>query len=501
MELLKENEIEASRAAAKVMRITALVFIAVLILDFLGIFTVEVSVMVTAFVVGSLLLLTPTLIVNVLKKKGKWVKYAIVICTVIFTVILAITLSYHVVLLYVYPIAIASLYFSSKLNILATILTILGVSGGQIASFLLNIVSDKNFADFKSVILHGVLPRALVLFAVSAIFTMLCKRTASMLGSLMGAEQQRLMREKSLEVSRSLYDTVTELEKISSNSADANRSISEKAETVMRDSVQNSDYIKSVETNMKSISDNLHNLSEMSEKIAVLAGHSDEITADNNTIISAASTSMDEIYKGTEQSREIIERLSAQSKKIVEITEVISDISMQTNILALNASIEAAHAGESGKGFAVVADEIKKLSEQTGEAAVDISEIVEQVTKNISETTEAMSKNASLTDDGIKCMEKMKRSAEMINESNTEISRCISDMNGIIENVAANGENASERLVSVSRNIENNCGAVQQVAAAIQENSAGTQVLGNMVKDILTMSEELEKLTNVSAEA
>ena len=73
--------------------------------------------------------------------------------------------------------------------------------------------------------LFGILPRAMSLYAVSAIFTMLCRRTADMLGNLMGAEQQRLMREKSMEVSKKLLDTVTELDKISAAAAEANRRI------------------------------------------------------------------------------------------------------------------------------------------------------------------------------------------------------------------------------------------------------------------------------------
>ncbi len=495
MELLKENEKSANLAAAKVMRITVIVFAAVLILDFIGIFVVEIGTMITAFIIGTVLLLIPTLLTNILKADGGWLKYVIVFCAVIFTVIITVTLSYHAVLLYVYPIAIASLYFSSKLNNIVTLFTIIGVSIGQFAAFKLNFVSDDNFETASEALLFGILPRAMVLFAVSAIFTMLCKRTASMLGSLMGAEQQRIMREKSLEMSHKLLETVTELDKISAASAEANRSIADESENVMSDSEENFDHIKSVEENMNVISENLKNLSEMSGKIAELTKRADEITADNDRNMSLAVSSMNEICKGTDESKEIISRLSEQSKKIVEIADVITDISMQTNILALNASVEAAHAGEHGKGFAVVASEIKKLSEQTKEAAADIGGIISQVTDNISGTVSAMEKNAVLTREGMKSMEQMKVSAGQISVSNGEISKNISEMNNVMASVAESGETVSQKLISVSGNIENNCGAVQHMAAAIEENSAGTETLGEMVKNIKTMAVELEKLT------
>ena len=494
MELLKENERSANKAAAKVMRITILVYALVLVLDIVGIFTIELSTMISAFIKGVIMLVIPTIIVDIAKKDAPWVKIVITACAVVFTMIVSVYLSWHAVLLFVYPIAIASLYFSGKLNIFATIATIVGVSLGQLTAFSSNHVVDHNFDDVMDVVLFGIIPRGLVLFAISAIFTMLCKRTTAMLGSLMGAEQQRIMREKSLEMSHKLLETVNELDSISTAAAEANRSIAEESSNVMRDSEANSEYIKSVEENMNAISVNLRELSEMSSSIAELTSRADEITADNDAKMSAASASMDEICKGTDESKEIISRLSQQSEKIVEIADVITDISLQTNILALNAAVEAAHAGEKGKGFAVVADEIKKLSEQTKTAAAEIGDIIKEVTENIRGTVESMEKNAVLTRDGMESMEQMRISAEQISASNSEISRHIADMNKVIGNVAENGETVSGKLVTVSTNIENNCGAVQHVAAAIEENSAGTENLGFMVRFIKTMSEELERL-------
>lgn len=495
MELLKENERSANRAAANVMRITAAVFVVVLVLDIVGIFTVQLNTMIISFVIGTVLLFVPTLIVNVLKIEKNWVKYIIVLCSVIFTVILTVTLAYHAVLLFVYPIAIASLYFSTRLNYFATILTIVGVSVGQILCFQLDLVSDHNLDTMKKVVLYGIAPRALVLICISAIFVMLCKRTTSMLGSLMGAEQQRLMQEKSTEMSHKLLNTVTELDKIALSSAEANRSISEQSTNVMQDSEENFRHIKSVEDSMSEISESLKQLSDMSREIAELTRRADEITAENNRKIELSSRSMDEICRGSDESRDIISRLSDQSKQIVDIAKVITGISTQTNILAINASIEASRAGEAGKGFSVVAGEIKSLSEKTKTAAAEIGTIIGTVTEDINAAVSAMENNSSLTRQGLDSMSRITASAEQLSRSNSEISRNIAEMNRVIDSVAENGGSVSDKLVSVSRNIENNCGAVQQVAAAIEENSAGTENLGFMVKDIKAMAEELERLT------
>lgn len=495
MGLLKENERSAEKAAAKVMRITAALFILVPVLDFLGIFTVDFTTVIVSFIIGSICLLVPTIIVNGVKASGGWVKYVIVTCSILFTIILTITLSYHAVLLYVYPIGIASLFFSGKLNIFATILTIVGVSLGQYLCFVMNLVEDHNLNTLKRLFLFGIVPRAIILVAVCAIFTMLCRRTSAMLSSLMGAEQQQLMREKSLEVSHKLLGTVTELDTIARSSAQANRRISDESSNVLRDSDANFRHIKSVEDNMTEISSSLVNLSEMSNKISELTEKADTITAENNEKIALAAHSMDEINRGSDESKEIISKLNEQSAQIVDIVKVITNISSQTNILAINASIEAQRAGEAGKSFAVVAGEIKKLSEQTNKAAEQISDIIEQVIGNISGTVKAIEKSSDLTHQGLSSMEEMKRSAQLLSQANGEISKNISEMNRVINAVAANGSTVSDEIISVSKNIESNCGAVQQVADSIHENSEGTEKLGSMVKDIKLMAEEIEQLT------
>lgn len=310
----------------------------------------------------------------------------------------------------------------------------------------------------------------------------------------MGAEQQRLMREKSQEVSRTLLDTVLELEHIAASTNQANHGIAEESEQVMRDSEANFEHIKDVEENMGMISNSLLELNRMSQQIAALAENTKQVTADNDEKLSFVVSSMDEICKGTEESKAIIANLSSQSNRIVEFAKGITDISMKTNILALNASVEAARAGVQGKGFAVVAAEIKNLSEQTNMAAAGIGTIIEQITENITNTVQAMEKNNAMTQAGMAHMAHMRGSAEKLSQANGEIARCVADMNGVIRDVASSGSAVSDKLVSVSGNIENNCGAVQHMTSAIEESSAGTERLSGMVANIKRMAQELESL-------
>lgn len=495
MELLKENERSANLSAARVMRITVVVFAAVVLLDIAGIFAVNLNTMLTAFGIGAVLLIIPTILVNAAKRGDSFVKYIIVLCAVFFTMIITITLSWHTVLFYVYPIAIASLYFSGKLNIFAAILTAIATSVGQLAAFYSGFIVDRNLETLDRVIIFGIVPRALSLFAVSAIFTMLCRRTAAMLGDLMGAEQQRLMREKSLDVSKKLLEAVDSLSRISSATAKANHRISGEAENVLRDSNQNSAYINAVEQNMEHIAENFISLSKMSGKITGLTSRAKQITDENNTIMLHAVDSMEGIYRGTDESRKIIAKLSEQSERIISIAKVITDISQQTNILSINAAVEASRAGAAGKSFAVVAHEIKRLSEQTNKATTEIDEIIEGVTGNIAATVAAMDKNALLTREGMESMEQVKRSAEYISDSNSEISQNVIEMNKIIGGVAQNGKEVSAKLVDVSNNIGGNCDAMRLVTAAIEENNTETEKLEETVGSIKELAAEMRLLS------
>ena len=186
--ILLENEAQANLIVASVMRITLLIFTFIYLLDIIGVFVVNLKIMTIAYVGSAMLLLLPTFLINVCKQNKSYIKFVNVFVAVIFTTLLSITLTYHVVVIYVYPIAIASLYFSKKLNMLSTGLTVAGVSVGQLAAYYLDTLQDDNFLTLDYVVVFGILPRALVLIAIAAIFTMLSDRTSRLLNSLLKKE-------------------------------------------------------------------------------------------------------------------------------------------------------------------------------------------------------------------------------------------------------------------------------------------------------------------------
>lgn len=447
------------------------------------------------------MLLLPTLLVNFLKLEYGYIKYLNVIAATIFVTLLSITLTYHVVVIYVYPIAIASLYFSKALNLMATTLTVVGVSIGQILAFELDTLTDNNFIVFEKVIIFGVIPRALVLIAVAAIFTMLCSRTANLLSNLLGAEEQKemldqmkKMKENAVQTSETLYDMVTELSGITEGSIQANQRIAEETENLLTGSTENTVAVGNADQSIQDISEQLVGLSNMNHRTALLTDQIGENTRENQKRMDDATVSMEQIHSSTNECKQIISTLGEESKEIIGIIQTITSISSQTNILALNATIEAARAGEHGKGFAVVAEEIQKLSEQTKVAVENIGTIVSEVVKNTENAVAAMEQNVVFTQNGMESIQKANESSTVITASNGELAQQIHEIDKATEFIRKKSSEVAENMKKISNNTQKNCNAVEEVSAATQENSAGTESLAKIVEQIKVLSGKLNKV-------
>ena len=495
--VLVQNEKQANKAVSKVMRITFIIFTLVYILNVLGIFIVDMKVMTMAYVLGSIMLWMPTILVNVAKQDGSYVKYALTICAVIFITIVTSTLGYHVVLLYIYAIAIASLYFSKKINVMTMILSVIGVSAGQIICFWFNIFPDKNFTTLYKLIVYGIVPRAMVLIAIAAIFTMLCERTTGMLSNLMNAEEQermieemRLMHEKSVETSKTLMGMVKELSHITENSMDSNRQIVEETGNVLDSFSKNSEEITGINERTQDINARLEELTAINRQLSDLANQVNQLSKENQDKMNSATESMEQIHRSTNECKEIVWKLGEESKEILGIIQVITGISQQTNILALNATIEAARAGEHGKGFAVVAEEIQKLAEQTRNAVDNIGTIVTASVEDTGRAVKVMEQSAELTETGMESMSEVGSSTASITSSNEKMTKQIVEMDHTVENIWIQSDEVAKGMQQVNVSTQNNYQAIEQVNAATQENSAGVEMIEDMVVRIRMLAEE-----------
>lgn len=205
--------------------------------------------------------------------------------------------------------------------------------------------------------------------------------------------------------------------------------------------------------------------------------------------MSAINTSSNEVAKA-------IGKLDEQSDEIGAIVEVITGIADQTNLLALNAAIEAARAGEQGKGFAVVADEVRKLAEQSKHSADQISQLIGHIQADTTSVIQAIEGNARETAAGMKVVvetqqgfAKIKNSIDNVNTQIHEVSAVTEQMSAGVEEITASTEEVSRISGTISDNMIH-------VASASEEQLAAMTEIDEAAKEMARMSAELQSLIN-----
>lgn len=498
---LTEHEKRANKLAAQVMQFTFLFFTLVLILNLVGVFKVDKVIMAIAYGIGSVVLIIPSFLIMKFKLNSSFVKYLVIMGAVVFIMLLSITLTRHVVVFYVYPIAIASLYFSKRLNVVATAMTVFGVSVGQVVAFFLPTVVDRNFKDMQEVLIFGVVPRTLILIALATIFTTLGTRTSKMLSELMGAEEQervlknmQKMKENAVNTSAALFDMVTELSGITEASMQANELIIQENDNLLMRVAENTTEVENTNQSVQDITEKIIGLNELNHAATVLTGQIEQNTLENRNCMAKATDNMEQIFHSTEECKQIISTLGDASQKIMGIIQTITSISSKTGILALNASIEAGRAGEHGKGFAVVAEEIQKLSEQTKVATENIGTIVREVVGNTERAVVSMEQNATYTQSGMESIRKANESANTVATSNGELVKQIQEIERMAQKIRGRSGSVAEAMEKISHNTQQNCTTVEQISGATEENSAGMESLSEFVENIRESMEKLNAL-------
>ncbi|HEX2983524.1 MAG TPA: methyl-accepting chemotaxis protein, partial [Ignavibacteriales bacterium] len=188
------------------------------------------------------------------------------------------------------------------------------------------------------------------------------------------------------------------------------------------------------------------------------------------------------MVNSTKEASAKISSLAGKTDQIGEITQVIDDIADQTNLLALNAAIEAARAGEQGRGFAVVADEVRKLAERTMKATKEIGATIKSI------QTEAKEANASMENTGKAVLSGMKLSKE-VEETLGEILESSTVVTDLIAQVAAAGEQQSAASEQISRNVEG-------ISAVTQQTAQGIDQIANAAEDLNRLTLNLQNLVN-----
>ncbi len=239
---------------------------------------------------------------------------------------------------------------------------------------------------------------------------------------------------------------------------------------------QASEVAEAVEEMTKTIVGSTHDATEAAET----AKNAGATAVHGGKIVEETIEGMNRISDVVHQSAQTVEALGRSSDQIGEIVQVIDDIADQTNLLALNAAIEAARAGEQGRGFAVVADEVRKLAERTTKATKEIASMIRQIQKDTTGAVESMMKGKKEVEDG-------KSLADRAGNSLKEIIDGARQVVDTVTRVAAASLEQASASEQISRNIE----AISNVT---QESAAGTQEIARAAEDLNRLTANLLSL-------
>ena len=307
------------------------------------------------------------------------------------------------------------------------------------------------------------------------------------------------------EMRNQLKNTITVVAGSANQIADSSHQLSESSH-------QTSEAANQVALTMNEIAVGTTTQSEQSERIATMmqqtieevassleraeatlqnAIESTEIAKKGEEAINEAIKHLGAVTQTVSYATDSIQKLGKRSEEIGGIITVISDIAEQTNLLALNAAIEAARAGEQGKGFAVVASEVRKLAEQSKQASGQITGLINDIQAETSVTVRTMESNLLAVNEQVMIINKGGEALEEIVDKVVETETGVEHMKHSFSNVYNNSQNVQHAILEISSIIEQSAAATEEVAATSEEQYATVAEITASADELANISDKL----------
>jgi len=287
------------------------------------------------------------------------------------------------------------------------------------------------------------------------------------------------------QLGKALEETATRLQSIigsvksaADKAVQSSSMLSDQVEKSIERDKQLSSRITTIAANMEQITVANSVVADMAGSAADAVKRNEEMARDGDSNVSQNLTVIGNVVSTVNNSTNIVSQLHDSIQKIGQITIVIKEIAEQTNLLALNAAIEAARAGEQGRGFAVVADEVRKLAERTSSSTREISSVVDSIR---SETDAAVSAMSNIETE----VQKGSTLSQLTGEALKKIVAAASNATELVGNIVLSTKEQASATDDVARNME-------EMSVVTEQNEAGIKDVGRMAEEVAHIAAELQ---------